>query len=208
MRTVFIFLKMTRPNDATTTRFSSPKLEQSMTISRNQIPGTPNNQRRRKTGLLVAVCVGTALVLAACGSDNSALATTPDVASGPTGTATGTAIAGPTETASGTVTPASNSTSGETTLSIAEAIALANDDIHNVEGFVVGDGTRVRLCTALAESFPPQCGQPSLALAGIATAQPETLLPNQLTNDEQIQWTEDTVVLAGVVIGNEFWIAE
>jgi hypothetical protein len=174
-----------------------------MTIPLNQLPATPNNPRHRKTRLLVAIWVGAALALAACGSDDITSATAPDIASEPT--ATDTATAGPTETATGTAT--SNATSGETALSVAEAAAVAKDDIHNVEGFVVGDGTQLRLCAALAESFPPQCGQPSLTLAGIATAQLETLLPNQLTNDGQTQWTEDTVVLSGVVIGNELWIA-
>ncbi len=91
-------------------------------------------------------------------------------------------------------------------LSVADALTVSDDKVHDVEGFVVSAGGQLWLCGALAESFPPQCGEPHLALAGIVTAEPETLLPGKLTASGQTQWTEDTVVLAGVVIGNELWI--
>ncbi len=122
--------------------------------------------------LAVGFALGTALLVSACGSDE-----------------TGTSGLKPTAS-----------------LSVADALAVSDDQVHGVEGFVVSDGGQLWLCGALAESFPPQCGEPHLALAGIAAAEPETLLPGELTTSGQTQWTEDTVVLTGVVIGSELWI--
>ena len=133
--------------------------------------------------LAISLAISTSLLLAACGSDEIS------------------------SSALGQTTSSSGSDANEATnLSVAEALMITDDEIHEVEGFVVGDSGRLWLCAALAESFPPQCGGPRLALAGAATAQPETLLPGKLTTSGETQWTEDPVVLSGVVIGEELWV--
>jgi hypothetical protein len=58
-------------------------------------------------------------------------------------------------------------------------------------GFVVIDATGARLCFALAESFPPQCGEGSL----------EIVNPDDLDVTFEVsgavQWTESAVVVRG-----------
>jgi hypothetical protein len=54
-------------------------------------------------------------------------------------------------------------------MSVAEALGhRATDDLVTVSGalFVDGDGT-VRLCDAIAESFPPQCGGERIVVQGL-----------------------------------------
>ncbi len=58
-------------------------------------------------------------------------------------------------------------------------------------GFVVVDQAGTRFCSALAESFPPQCGGPSLQLVDLDTAALE------LQAAEGVQWTDGMVVLRG-----------
>jgi streptogramin lyase len=48
--------------------------------------------------------------------------------------------------------------SGGGVLSIADAAKASPGDVATVQGFIVADTAGVRLCEALAESFPPQCG--------------------------------------------------
>lgn len=52
-------------------------------------------------------------------------------------------------------------------LSVAQARASRLNEPLLVTGYVVAEGARVRLCDALAESFPPQCGGASLEVRGI-----------------------------------------
>lgn len=54
-------------------------------------------------------------------------------------------------------------------MSVADALGhRATDDLVTVSGalFVDGDGT-VRLCDAIAESFPPQCGGERIVVRGL-----------------------------------------
>lgn len=58
-------------------------------------------------------------------------------------------------------------------------------------GFVVIDSAGARLCFALAESFPPQCGGASVEIAnpdGLDVAFEES---------EAVQWTDSTVLVRG-----------
>jgi hypothetical protein len=67
------------------------------------------------------------------------------------------------------------------------------DDIVSVSGalFVDADGT-VRLCEAIAESFPPQCGGASLVVEGL------DLGALDLQEAEGVRWA-DAVTLLGSV---------
>src|SRR5262245_59379029 len=42
-----------------------------------------------------------------------------------------------------------------------------SDEPQRVTGNLLVQGDEVRLCSALAESFPPQCGNPSLVVEGL-----------------------------------------
>ena len=63
-----------------------------------------------------------------------------------------------------------------------------------VKGFVVQTGDEIRLCSALAESFPPQCGGPSLAIEGAVDA--------DFAAEGDVRWTENEVSLLGDVEGD------
>ena len=61
----------------------------------------------------------------------------------------------------------------------------------NVLGYVLIDQTGSRFCSVLLESFPPQCGQPSVDLVNLDTGVLD------LQEVQGVQWTDDMVVLLG-----------
>jgi len=63
-------------------------------------------------------------------------------------------------------------------------------EVH-VLGFVVIDAAGVRFCVALLESFPPQCGDPSVELVGAED------LGIEFEEDQGVRWTDDVVILQG-----------
>lgn len=62
-----------------------------------------------------------------------------------------------------------------------------------LQGFVVARDGVAKLCEALLESFPPQCGEPSLEIAN-----PE-LLGAELTTAQGVSWTDLAVSVSGSV---------
>jgi hypothetical protein len=81
-------------------------------------------------------------------------------------------------------------------LSVAEALESELDEPLLVEGALVAVGDEVRLCSALAESFPPQCGGPSLLVQGLEL---ETV--EGLTREGVVAWAESASVLGTVEDG-------
>lgn len=69
-----------------------------------------------------------------------------------------------------------------------------------VAGFLVDNGSRVRLCDALAESYPPQCGGASVVIAN-----PE-LLDLDWSEEQGVRWTDLPVVLEGTYDGRELML--
>jgi hypothetical protein len=79
-------------------------------------------------------------------------------------------------------------------ISIEEALESDSTEPLLVEGnLLVLDG-QARLCSALAESFPPQCGGASLLVTGLDVAQVEGLMVEQ-----DVMWTDRPIQLAGTV---------
>jgi hypothetical protein len=79
-------------------------------------------------------------------------------------------------------------------ISVAEAQAHGpTDDIVSVTGalFVDADGT-VRLCDAIAESFPPQCGGATLLVEGL------DLTSVELEEANGVRWAEGVTLLGSV----------
>ena len=62
-----------------------------------------------------------------------------------------------------------------------------------LDGFVVVRGETARLCETLRESFPPQCGEPSIEITNIAE------LDAELTTAEGVSWTDQPVTLTGTI---------
>lgn len=80
-------------------------------------------------------------------------------------------------------------------LTVEEARTTDATGILAVRGFVVADGNSIRLCDALAESMPPQCGDAGIELANLDTVDPDSLMEAQ-----GVQWTDDTVVIFGEIV--------
>ena len=57
-------------------------------------------------------------------------------------------------------------------LTVQEALDSDVDGPLLVRGYLLRRGGETRLCTALAESDPPQCGEPSLRVEGEAPTRP------------------------------------
>lgn len=79
-------------------------------------------------------------------------------------------------------------------ISVGEALAYDGSELVAVGGFVVSVDGEARLCSLLAESFPPQCGGESLVIAN-----PEALVDLPLVEEGVVQWSDATVVLVGSI---------
>lgn len=60
---------------------------------------------------------------------------------------------------------------GDRPLSVAEA--RDRDGTVEVEGYLIERAGELRLCEAILESFPPQCGEPSLRVEGTSLSPSE-----------------------------------
>lgn len=79
-------------------------------------------------------------------------------------------------------------------ISVQEALASKLNVPLLVRGYIVAAGGGIRLCDALAESYPPQCGVASLVVEGVALDE----LP-ALTSAVGVTWSEREVELLGRV---------
>ena len=78
-----------------------------------------------------------------------------------------------------------------------------SDEPQLVTGNLLVQGGEARLCSALAESFPPQCGNPSLLVVGLDL---ETVA--DLTSEGDVSWTDHPIVLEGVVDDDTLTVSE
>ncbi len=86
-------------------------------------------------------------------------------------------------------------------ITIAEALAEASGGTVALSAFVFIDDGGARVCDAVAESFPPQCGGESLELSTI-----ETVDPDDLEEAQGIRWTNDRITLFGEIVDGIFVI--
>jgi hypothetical protein len=87
-------------------------------------------------------------------------------------------------------------------LDISAAIAYEGTEAVAVRGYFVADGQTARLCEALAESYPPQCGG-----VNVVVTNPEALTDTVLVEVGNTQWSEDSVTVLGHVVDGELTIA-
>lgn len=132
-----------------------------------------------------AVASAAALALAGCGGSDEA-APAPPAPTEP-------AFPAPTDSSGPAVSAGAPAPGGG--LSIDDALASTLDEPLLVTGFLVRTATETRLCSALAESFPPQCGGSSLVVDGLD----EATLPDGLTREGDVTWSETPVSLLGAV---------
>ena len=79
-------------------------------------------------------------------------------------------------------------------ISVEEAWASTLDGVLLVNGFLVVRDGEAKLCSVLAESFPPQCGGDSLRVAGLDL---EDL--DGLQNSQGVTWSDREIQLLGNV---------
>ena len=79
-------------------------------------------------------------------------------------------------------------------ISIEEALASEVDEMLLVNGNLLAESGDVRLCSALAESFPPQCGGASLQVQGVELEEVDGLV-----TEGDVSWTDRPIQLLGVV---------
>lgn len=96
------------------------------------------------------------------------------------------------------------------TLEIAQALE-EEDRVVRVTGYLYTDdapppntdrGFTLRLCSALAESFPPQCGRPSLVVESAVFEAAD------LEREGDVGWSARPVVLTGRVHGETLRIVD
>jgi hypothetical protein len=78
-----------------------------------------------------------------------------------------------------------------------------SDEPQAVTGNLLVQDGDVRLCSALAESFPPQCGGPSLLVEGLDL---DTVA--DLISEGDVSWTDNPIVLEGTVDGDTLSVSE
>jgi len=94
--------------------------------------------------------------------------------------------------------------SDDGSLSVPEAYNEPQGASVQVAGFVFVDDGAVRLCEAIAESFPPQCGGTSIDVDGLAPAVLAAKLVyagGDLAVGEDFAWTNEVVTISGQMQG-------
>ena len=82
-------------------------------------------------------------------------------------------------------------------LSVEEALGSKLAEPILVEGSLLADGMRVRLCSGFRESHPPQCVEPALRLRNLDLASVEGL-----RHHGAVAWSDEPVQLLGTVRGD------
>ena len=133
----------------------------------------PSGRHRGMRKLALVPTLAFALAAAACGGGST-----------PAGLPAATTGAAP---SAGTPIPGGG-------LSVEEALASTLSGPLMIAGQLVAAGDEVRLCSALLESYPPQCGGASLLVLGLDLASVEGL-----QTAGGVTWTEGRVSLLGEV---------
>jgi hypothetical protein len=94
----------------------------------------------------------------------------------------------------GTTTGQTSGVAAGPGISIDDALASDSDEPLLVTGNLLAQGDEIRLCSALAESFPPQCGGASLHVVGLDLEEVDGLI-----TEGDVSWTDRPIELLGVV---------
>ena len=89
---------------------------------------------------------------------------------------------------------------GDEPTSIGQALKAVEGSEVTVSGFLIADrdGT-ARLCSALLESFPPQCGGDRIELLEFdASAVPSTSSPQRQSEIRTVRWTDSEITVTGI----------
>ena len=97
----------------------------------------------------------------------------------------------------------SDSSPGVTTTPAFIDDVSGSDEPQLVSGNLLVQGGEARLCSALAESFPPQCGGPSLLVDGL-----DLDSVADLTTEGDVSWSDRPIVLEGIVDGDTLTVSD
>lgn len=98
------------------------------------------------------------------------------------------------DAAPGSTVPQTSGLGAGPGISIDDALASDSDEMLLVNGNLLAQDGEVRLCSALAESFPPQCGGASLVVEGLKLEEVDGLV-----SEGDVSWTDRPIQLLGVV---------
>ena len=87
-------------------------------------------------------------------------------------------------------------------LTVDQALAYTGTEVIAVQGYVLTQDGTTRLCDALAESFPPQCGA-----AGVVITNPSALQDMVLLEQGTTQWSDVPVTILATISNEELMIA-
>ncbi len=82
------------------------------------------------------------------------------------------------------------------TLTVAELVDGGYTGQVAVRGFLIDSGGGPRLCEAVLESYPPQCGEPSIRVEGVTVADLAAA-----TTDGGTSWVEQADLVGDVAAG-------
>jgi hypothetical protein len=88
-------------------------------------------------------------------------------------------------------------------LSVEQALSSDQQGEIVVEGILFAEGESVRLCDAIAESYPPQCGGASIRVEGLQLDD-----VHGLATEGDMSWTEHAIRVLGVVAGETLAVRE
>lgn len=83
---------------------------------------------------------------------------------------------------------------GNSAITVKQALAVKSSEPVLVRGALIISGGTTRLCFAILESYPPQCGGPSLVARGLDL---ETI--GELTSADDVTWSDREVRLRGTL---------
>jgi hypothetical protein len=83
---------------------------------------------------------------------------------------------------------------GDSAITVKQALAANSSKPMLVRGALISSGGSARLCYAILESYPPQCGGPSLLVRGL-----DLDILGALTSSSGVVWSDREVGLRGTV---------
>ncbi len=86
-------------------------------------------------------------------------------------------------------------------LTVSEALATDATGTIAIQGFLLVDQSGARLCDALAESYPPQCGGASVPIVDY-----EEMVDVPLASAQGVTWTDTTVTFCGELVDGVFTV--
>jgi hypothetical protein len=92
---------------------------------------------------------------------------------------------------------------GSSAITVKQALASKPSESVRVRGALIASGGTVRLCYAILESYPLQCGRPSFVVRGLDL---DTV--RELTTANGVTWSDREVRLRGTVADGALTVSQ